>query len=420
MEQTTPKISGTLKGAAFGATLAMLPILCIISLAAFKIFSGGSEDFAKTLILFQFIGCVIWAICIGAALSNAKKLNVSTGGLALCIPGIIIGGILQLIAIFEPDFISEFVSFGRGSDDAFFIILLITLAVNLPLAIGTLMVGKSLPALRRSTVAYFLIAIYPLIMLLIFKIFMKQSYGYYGYSSNTETAIIITVVLLFLLVLLCVNGWWAAASNARELEKNYNSNEMDSFISQPVYIEQPATPSYSQQYSAVPPTPPMPPAVPTTNVPPVPPTHQNYNPAPQPAKQSNGITDAQRNLLMGMSDQELNNVVNNPTLYTNKAFVDEAAKILTKRKAWEMIKDYSNEQLLSIVHDNIQDFAYEVLDAASMELFSREAPAFVNEINALETEELLGIINNPNAYYDGYVRAATLVLSNRQNNPPQA
>ena len=42
------------------------------------------------------------------------------------------------------------------------------------------------------------------------------------------------------------------------------------------------------------------------------------------------------------------------------------------------------------------------------------------DFNALETEELLGIVNNPNAYYDGYVRAATLVLSNRQNNPPQA
>lgn len=405
MNQTTPKISGNLTGAAFGASLAMLPIAVIMLLSIFEIFKGGSESFGKAIIILQFIGCLIWAGCIVGVFNNAKKLNVSTGGLALCIPGIIIGGILQIIAVVEPDLIAKFIRFGNGDVDAFFIILLITIVVNLPLAIGTLMAGKNLHALRRASFGYILLSFFPLIMLLIFEIFIKRSYGYYGYSSNTDTAIIITAILLFLLILLCVNGWWCAISNAREIEEDYKDSENYSYTSQPTYIEQPATPSYSQQYSAVPP---------------VPPTPQNYNPAPQPAQQSNGITDAQRNLLMGMSDQELNNVVNNPSLYTNKAFVDEAAKILTKRHAWELIKDYSDEQLLSIVHDNIQGFAYEVLDAASMELFSREAPAFVNEINALETEELLGIVNNPNAYYDGYVRAATLVLSNRQNNPPQA
>ncbi|MBR6745813.1 MAG: hypothetical protein IKL83_00335 [Muribaculaceae bacterium] len=405
MNQTTPKISGNLTGAAFGASLAMLPIAVIMLLSIFEIFKGGSESFGKAIIILQFIGCLIWAGCIVGVFNNAKKLNVSTGGLALCIPGIIIGGILQIIAVVEPDLIAKFIRFGNGDVDAFFIILLITIVVNLPLAIGTLMVGKNLHALRRASFGYILLSFFPLIMLLIFEIFIKRSYGYYGYSSNTDTAIIITAILLFLLILLCVNGWWCAISNAREIEEDHQEPENYSYTSQPTYIEQPATPSYSQQYSAVPP---------------VPPTPQNYHPAPQPAQQSNGITEAQRNLLMGMSDQELNNVVNNPSLYTNKAFVDEAAKILTKRRAWEMIKDYSDEQLLSIVHDNIQDFAYEVLDAASMELFSREAPAFVNEINALGTEELIGIINNPNAYYDGYVRAATLVLSNRQNNPPQA
>lgn len=414
MNQSTPKISGNLVGAAFGATLAMLPISFFSLLGALEIFEGGSESFAKTIIILQFIGCIVWAGCIIGVLNNTKKLNISTGGFALCIPGIIIGGILQIIAVVEPDFIAEFIRFGNGDDDAFFIILLITFAVNLPLAIGTLLAGKSLHALRRSSVAHFLLSIFPLIVLLIFKIFMKRSYGYYGYSSNTETALIITVILLFLLILLCVNGWWCAISDAREIEEEYQKPEDYSYTSQPAYIEQPTPQIYTKDFSAVPPTPPTPPT------PPMPPTPQSYNPAPQPAQQSNGITDTQRNLLMGMSDQELKNIVNNPTLYTNKAFVDEAAKIITKRQAWEIIKDYSDEQLLSIVHDNIQDFAYEVLDAASMELFNRESPAFVNEINALETEELLGIVNNPQAYYDGYVRAATIVLSNRQNNPTQA
>ncbi len=406
MNQTTPKISGNLTGAAFGASLAMLPMSFFILLAALEIFKGGGESLVKAIILLQFIGCLIWAGCIIGVFNNAKKLNVSTGGLALCIPGIIIGGILQLIAVFDTSIASKILLYSFRSDTTgFYLFIILTLVVNLPLAIGTLMAGKYLHSLRRASFGYFLLSVFPLLMFLASLIFSKKSYGYYGYTSNTETVIIISAILLFLLAVLCVNGWWCAISNAREIEEDYKDSENYSYTSQPTYIEQPATPSYSQQYSAVPP---------------VPPTPQNYNPAPQPAQQSNGITDAQRNLLMGMSDQELNNVVNNPSLYTNKAFVDEAAKILTKRQAWEMIKDYSDEQLLSIVHDNIQGFAYEVLDAASMELFSREAPAFVNEINALETEELLGIVNNPNAYYDGYVRAATLVLSNRQNNPPQA
>ena len=162
MNQTTPKISGNLTGAAFGASLAMLPIAVIMLLSIFEIFKGGSESFGKAIIILQFIGCLIWAGCIVGVFNNAKKLNVSTGGLALCIPGIIIGGILQIIAVVEPDLIAKFIRFGNGDVDAFFIILLITIVVNLPLAIGTLMVGKNLHALRRASFGYILLSFFPL------------------------------------------------------------------------------------------------------------------------------------------------------------------------------------------------------------------------------------------------------------------
>ena len=219
-------------------------------------------------------------------------------------------------------------------------------------------------------------------MLLIFKTFVTRGSS----SSSIETATIIIAILLLLLALICVSGWWGAASNARDLEEEYEDNASDS--SQPIYVEQPST-------------------------------SQSYNPAPQPQQSAAPLAEAQRNLLMGMSNKELSDVVNNPAIYTNKTFVEEAKNIMTKRQAWEMIKNYSDEQLLNIVHNNTQGFSYEVLDAASMELFTREAPAFVNEIKALETEELLGIVNNPGAYYDGYVSAATVVLNQRQNNLAQ-
>ncbi len=132
------------------------------------------------------------------------------------------------------------------------------------------------------------------------------------------------------------------------------------------------------------------------------------------------ITDEQKKILMGMSNQELTNVINNPSLYANPAFVEEAKKTLTKRQGWEIIKDYSDEQLLSIVHDNVQGFSAEVLDAASMELLARENATFINEVSSLTIPELQGILSNADSYYDGYIQLATRVLNERINNPGNA
>ncbi|MDE6316893.1 MAG: hypothetical protein K2L73_00655 [Muribaculaceae bacterium] len=128
------------------------------------------------------------------------------------------------------------------------------------------------------------------------------------------------------------------------------------------------------------------------------------------------VTEEQKKLIMGMSDEELTKVINNPMLYANPAFVEEARSTLLKRQAWEMIKDYSDMQLLDIVHNNSQGFAYEVLDASSMELLARETEEFVNEIKSLSTEQLQGIVSNPDSYFDGYVRLATRTLNERLNN----
>lgn len=393
MEQQSPKISGNLRGAAIGATLAMLPVAIFAVLAALEAIKDASEGFGKTIVVIQFIGCLIWAGSLTSAISGAKRLNIPTAGFGACITGALIGGILQLIFVFDEKLLYKFISLAEGETEALALITLVTVVANLPLAIGTLMLGKHISPLRGASVCYFILSVFPLVEVLLAKILIKKSYSYYyGFSaSNTKTFLIITVLLLFLLALICVINWWNAVSRASGIEEA-NENT-DNLAPQATYIEQPTAPM--QQTAA--------------------PQQQNYSPRPVSA-----ITDEQKKILMGMSNQELTNVINNPSLYANPAFVDEAKKTLTKRQGWEIIKDYSDEQLLSIVHDNVQGFSAEVLDAASMELLARENATFINEVSSLTIPELQGILSNADSYYDGYIQLATRVLNERINNPGSA
>lgn len=393
MEQQSPKISGNLRGAAIGASLAMLPVAIFAVLAALEAIKDASEGFGKTIVVIQFIGCLIWAGSLTSAISEAKRLNIPTAGFGACITGALIGGILQLIFVFDEKLLYKFISLAEGETEALALITLVTVVANLPLAIGTLMLGKHISPLRGASVCYFILSVFPLVEVLLAKILIKKSYSYYyGFSaSNTKTFLIITVLLLFLLALICVINWWNAVSRASGIEEA--NEDTDNLAPQATYIEQPTAPM--QQTAA--------------------PQQQNYSPRPV-----SPITDEQKKILMGMSNQELTNVINNPSLYANPAFVDEAKKTLTKRQGWEIIKDYSDEQLLSIVHDNVQGFSAEVLDAASMELLARENATFINEVSSLTIPELQGILSNADSYYDGYIQLATRVLNERINNPGSA
>lgn len=393
MEQQSSKISGNLRGAAIGASLAMLPVAIFAVLAALEAIKDASEGFGKTIVVIQFIGCLIWAGSLTSAISGAKRLNIPTAGFGACITGALIGGILQLIFVFDEKLLYKFISLAEGETEALALITLVTVVANLPLAIGTLMLGKHISPLRGASVCYFILSVFPLVEVLLAKILIKKSYSYYyGFSaSNTKTFLIITVLLLFLLALICVINWWNAVSRASGIEEA--NEDTDNLAPQATYIEQPTAPM--QQTAA--------------------PQQQNYSPRPVSA-----ITDEQKKILMGMSNQELTNVINNPSLYANPAFVEEAKKTLTKRQGWEIIKDYSDEQLLSIVHDNVQGFSAEVLDAASMELLARENATFINEVSSLTIPELQGILSNADSYYDGYIQLATRVLNERINNPGNA
>lgn len=267
----------------------------------------------------------------------------------------------------------------------FVIFLLLTCIVNLPIAFGLVSIGKHLPSLKKAKIMYFLLAGFPLIILVFALIILKNSYSYHAYNTF---AIIITA-LLSLFCAIAISGWWGAASNARKIESEFQNDDEPAL--QPTYVEQPTSM-------------PTPPPMPAT------PAQQNF--APRTASM---VTDDQKKLLMGMNNDELVKIVNNPSLYANPAFVEEARRMLSKRQGWELIKDYSDEQLLDIVHNNVQQFSNDVLDAASMELLSRQNPTFYNEVASMTTQELQGVVSNAANYYDGYIQLAYQILQQRLN-----
>lgn len=398
MNSNTPTISTNLKLSAFGATLAMLPFAFIILIAGLTQKEPTSESTAKLLIVLQFFGTLLWGIPLLAIKKNADRLGVSSSGLTTCAVGIFIGGLMQILFILSPETFEPVFKFIYGGSSGFAIILIVTCIPNIPLFVGMLTSGKRLPALRSYSTVYLLLALFPLVMLGLAKVFIKHSAWSY-HSTGLETFLTISAALLFLLCLLGVIGWWKASGNASEIEEEYNEENGD-IITEATYVEQPAATQTSGATA----------------------TGASASAAAPIRGAGTPVTEEQRKLIMSMSDQELTNVVNNPMLYANPAFVEEARTTLVKRQAWEMIKDYPDAQLLDIVHNNTQGFAYEVLDAASMELYARQSEEFVNEIRSLSIEELQGIVSNPDSYFDGYLRLATAVLNERINpeaNAPQ-
>lgn len=389
MNQSTPKISGALRLGALGATFAMLPLTIYIIFLLLEIVKRPDDDTAKLLVVFQLIGCLMWAAGLTGAVSEGKRLKIPASGFGLCIAGIMIGGILQLIFTFDEKLLLKFASLADGEGSGLVLSLMISLIVHLPIIFGIFSLGNHLRALNKAKVPYILLSVFPLITYIISKI---------AVSSHSLSTLRILIYILGILFVVCVItaiiAWWGIPSDAKEIEEDAENDEGD-FAPQPTYVEQTVA---------------APDNTPAT-------AHQS-----RPLQPVSSITDQQKKMLMGMTDKELTNVVNNPALYANPSFVDEARKTLTKRQGWEVIKDFTDDQLLSVVHENIQGFSAEVLDAASMELLARETPAFINEITSLSIEELQGILSNADSYYDGYVQLATRTLNQRLNpgnNPVQ-
>lgn len=379
------RISGYLKGAALGATLAMLPMAIYSLLYALKVIEGEPQDDPiKPLAIIQFVGCMIWAGFLISCFLNASRFKISKFGIVLCIGGIILCGMLQLLFTFNYEFRLRVGWFIFLNDDtkAIILISIVALISNLPIVLGTNMLRRRLPVFNIAKIGFLMLALFPIFYIYLSKIIISVShydydYGYY-YKLEYQMSTLFTIasILLFLSVLISIIGWWGASCRAQEIE-----NGTVSLTPQASYVEQsaPASVQYSEHIAP------------------------------------SSITDEQKKTLMGMSNNELTNIINTPSLYANPAFVEEARKTLIKRQGWEVIKDYTDEQLLNLVHDNVQGFSAEVLDAASMELLSRENATFINEVSSLSVPELQDMLSKADSYYDGYIQLATRVLNERIN-----
>lgn len=390
-----PKISSNLRAAGYGALLAMLPFLLVACLEILEVIKpkGDGEGLVKALVIIQFIGCLFWAGALTSCVGNGKRLGVSSGGFGLCILGIMIGGIIQLLFVTDNKLMYKFFELADGETSSILLFLLLTCVVNLPIVFGVNAIGNRLPSINKARVTYSIFAITPLLLLLSYKI-VEKSHSF----KTLKTVTIVLVIILFLAALVSVIAWFNAASDAARLEEDAANGEGD--FAPEAYMEQVAAPA-ATSYST--------------------PATAPQQPKPAANRPGTPINEQQRAMLMAMDNNALMGVVNNPALYANPAFVEEARTMLTKRQGWELIKDFTDEQLLSVVHENIQGFSPEVLDAASMELLSRENADFINEVVTLSTEELQGILSNPDSYYDGYLQLATMELDRRLNAPaPQA
>lgn len=396
MSNNVSTISTGIKMAAFGITLAMLPCALLYFLGSTEIIKYLSNTTEKVLIGVQLIGYIIAAIALLGCKGNAAKFGIPSASFVLCAVGFILVAIYQFIIGFCPEVTAK-LYYDKSMTEVVTLNLVLNVVKYMPLAIGTLMAGRHLHALRLASVIFFIMVVYPVIDYLCYELLVDTS-DYW--STDFGKYRIATSVIGLLTAVICIIAWWRACGNASELEAEYEENgDADDTT---VYVEPAAQPAAA-------------PVAPAASAP-----AQSAQPAtaPQPAAPAGAITEDQRRLLMGMSDDELTKVINNPMLYANPAFVEEARTMLLKRQAWEMIKDYSDAQLLDIVHNNTQGFAYEVLDASSMELLARETEEFVNEVKALSTDQLQGIVSNPGSYFDGYVRLATRTLDERLNGTP--
>lgn len=386
MEKTN--IAASFRGQAIGATVAMLPITVLFLLIVTKAirFYDPDDSTLKALVAAQTLGCLTWAICALTSMSGLKKREIPATPVILIAIGAFIGGAIQFICAFDRKLLYDMLDVLYDSD-GFGLAIVFALIANLPILIGCNMLNDRLNGMSTARNGFSILAVYPILLLLFSKLI-----GNSIHSAKTAETIALIFVLVFLIAeILVVAGFWRAASSAKEID-NEGADDDSSMITTdvPVYVEQtvatnptPASQAYQQPASGIP--------------------------------AANGtVTDGQRKLLMSMSDVELQRIVDNPALYANAAYVAEAANMLTKRRAWEEIKDMTDEQLMSILHENVQGYAPEVLDAASMELFVRESPLFIEEMNALSNEELQGILSNPQGYFDGDLKAAAKIWEYRQ------
>lgn len=143
--------------------------------------------------------------------------------------------------------------------------------------------------------------------------------------------------------------------------------------------------------------------------------HSRYQPKPQSEPQPQAepkqeISPEIRSRLLSLSDNELEDVINKPLMYTPE-YVAEARSVLNGRRAWAQLKGMSDQQLLAVTMAPQGTYRQEVVEAAAMGLYTNSSPVLRQQFSLLTPELLKQIATGASQAPEGIRLAAAEFLS---------
>lgn len=143
--------------------------------------------------------------------------------------------------------------------------------------------------------------------------------------------------------------------------------------------------------------------------------HSRYQPKPQSEPQpqtepKQEISPDIRSRLLSSSDNELEDVINKPLMYTPE-YVAEARSVLNGRRAWAQLKGMSDQQLLAVTMAPQGTYRQEVVEAAAMGLYTNSSPVLRQQFSLLTPELLKQIATGASQAPEGIRLAAAEFLS---------
>lgn len=384
---TQLKAHGGMVVSAIGATLAMLPIPVISFLSDWEIVKYVSDGLEIGLDILLVFGILLWGI---GQMSTIRPMKYNGRAWAPVLAGIFLFIYFMITIIFLiidegqlPAYMFESLIVG---DLQFFpvFVMILFIGIHIVLICSTGAYSRVVRGMTLAKIGYWIILITPIALIVILAIVLKNANSYYGYYQSMNPIIKIGSLFLFIADVMCVIGWWIGAGAGIPVGQEYL-----------VSVSQARVPLQSANTSES--------------------VAAEIGPDINRKSSTNADTQPKLSLhmkekLMAMDDERLKEIADNPDMYTNKAYVDEAAAVLKKRRAWELIHEKSDKDLLEIVNDVDGIHEYAIRDAASMELFMRQSPEFVAIFSEETPDSLKEIVENSDDYFDGYVSMARKLL----------
>lgn len=347
---------------AFGAMLAMLPVITIVTLALLELLKINDQDVSVIMSVVQLIGCALWVIGLFNASSVMGKMKLPTGAVMGTALTVMLAGVLQLVFFVISKDAYRFYGSPNDLEGVGLVMLILYFAIQIVMWVCTSKIASVISGIDNARNGIAMITIVSFVLLVIMIIlFKKLDNSYYGSDARSllktiEIIAKIGSVLLLIGAIWSVVGWWSAVGGA----SNVDVEDEEETVAQVTAVSE--------------------------------------------------VTEQQRQTLLGYDNARLQDIADHPEMYANSALVTEAVSILKKRKAWELIKDKSDEELMAMVESTDGLYDYAVLDAASMELASRQSPLLMNVLKSYTPDQLRQIVSDPGSYFDGYVKMARQII----------